>query len=328
MPKKKVYISSTFKDLKDYRSLIKGIFDNQLAEQFELCKIMERMWDDGSQTPFVDECIREVKLTDIYIIILGNKVGSFPPKETRTYTEIELDTALAENKKIFFFRYENFDPSEIDNKEKHSGLLAKFEGKPSHSFSNETKLKADILECLLPQIFTQTNTKPATLLSPNSAADPTVFIGREEELKEIRKRLDKGGSLMLINAEGGIGKTTLAARYWNESLNHYKHNAWLFCENGIVNALKELAPKLNVDLAGMDEVQQVDALKLAISAIHDDFLLVLDNANDDKEINVFRQEFEGFHWHVLITSRCQGVLEKEQELPINHLPPPLAKGAV
>ena len=54
-------------------------------------------------------------------------------------------------------------------------------------------------------------------------------------------------------------------------------------------------------------------------------MLVLDNANDDEDIRVFRQNFEGFHWHVLITSRCQGVLDKEQELPITHLPPPLAK---
>lgn len=167
--------------------------------------------------------------------------------------------------------------------------------------------------------------EPATLLSPNGAADPHVFVGRDEELKEIRKRLDKSGKLMLINAEGGIGKTTLAAKYWNESLHEYKHNAWLFCEQGIVNAIKELAPKLNIDLAGMDEDQQLKALKKALSDVHDDFLLVLDNANDDEEIRVFRQEFEGFHWHVLITSRCQGVLDKEQELPISHLPPPLAK---
>lgn len=165
----------------------------------------------------------------------------------------------------------------------------------------------------------------AKLLSPNGAANPNVFIGREEELNEIRKRLDNCGKLMLINAEGGIGKTTLAAKYWNESLHDYKHNAWLFCDNGIVNALKELAPKLNLDLAGMDEAQQLNALKHALSGVHDDFLLVLDNANDDEDIRVFRQTFEGFHWHVLITSRCQGVLDKEQELPITHLPPPLAK---
>ncbi len=173
----------------------------------------------------------------------------------------------------------------------------------------------------LPSAFTT----PATLLSPKGVNDPNVFIGREDELESIRKRLVKGGKLMLINAEGGIGKTTLAARYWNESLYEYKYNAWLFCEKGILNALKELAPELNVDLTGLDEAQQLAALQHALKKVHDDFLLVLDNANDADDIRLFRREFAGFHWHVLITSRCQGVLEKEQELPITHLPPPLAK---
>jgi tetratricopeptide (TPR) repeat protein len=170
------------------------------------------------------------------------------------------------------------------------------------------------------------NTKPATLLSTKAADEPQGFLGREEELKTIREKLrNQGGKLMLINAEGGIGKTTLAAKYWNDSLHEYKYNAWLFCDGGIINALKELAPKLKLDLAGMDEQQQLNALRLALSEKQDDFLLVLDNANNEDDIKVFRQEFEGFHWHVLITSRCQGVLNKEQELPITHLPPPLAK---
>ncbi|MBB3841037.1 hypothetical protein FHS57_005058, partial [Runella defluvii] len=326
MKKQKVYISSTFRDLKEYRTLVKSLFENQLAASFELCNIMERMWDDGSQTPFVEECVREVQAADIYLLILGNKVGSFPPNETRTYTEIELDTALADKgKKIFCFPFSTFEPTQLDNPAKHAELLAKFAGKPTHPFANPTELRADLLECLLPHIPIHRFSLPAKLLSPNGADKPTVFIGREDELREIRQRLDDCGKLMLINAEGGIGKTTLAAKYWSENLYAYKHNAWLFCENGIVNALKDLAPKLNLDLAGMDEAQQVAALKHALSGVHDDFLLVLDNANDDDDIRVFRQTFEGFHWHVLITSRCQGVLENEQELPITHLPPLLAK---
>ncbi len=63
---------------------------------------MERMFDDGTYTPFVDDCVEAVLSSDIYIIILCNKVGSFPPNEQRTYTEIELDTAIAQDKRIFF----------------------------------------------------------------------------------------------------------------------------------------------------------------------------------------------------------------------------------
>ena len=58
--------------------------------------------------------------------------------------------------------------------------------------------------------------------------------------------------------------------------------------------------------------------------MHDDLLLVLDNANNPGDLKVFKETFRGFHWHVLVTSRCSGVFEG-QEYPVEHLPPPLAK---
>ncbi|REG94349.1 DUF4062 domain-containing protein [Algoriphagus antarcticus] len=120
MAKWKVYISSTFRDLKDLRSELINLFQNQLKYSFELSAIMERMFDDASYTPFLDDCVQAVLSSDIYIIILGNKVGSFPPNEDRTYTEIELDTALANDKRIFCLHLENFDEAEIDKKAKFS----------------------------------------------------------------------------------------------------------------------------------------------------------------------------------------------------------------
>ena len=83
-----------------------------------------------------------------------------------------------------------------------------------------------------------THGEPAKLLYTDGHGVPATFIGRKDELEAIREKLDAGGTLLLINAEGGIGKTTLAAKYWEESLYKYKHNAWLFCENGIVESLK------------------------------------------------------------------------------------------
>ncbi|WP_337043768.1 tetratricopeptide repeat protein [Emticicia sp. 17c] len=165
----------------------------------------------------------------------------------------------------------------------------------------------------------------AKLLSLNGAIEPSLFIGRKNEREQIRTSLTSSGSLVLINAEGGIGKTTLAARYWHDTLHHYQYNAWLFCENGILEALKSLAEELNVNLSGMDETQQLQALKRAFKQVHDNCLLVLDNANNEPDLHWFRREFAGFHWHVLITSRCNGVFPSTQELPIRHLPPALAK---
>ncbi|MCU0471554.1 MAG: NB-ARC domain-containing protein [Arcicella sp.] len=270
-----------------------------------------------------DQYNASIATCEVFLMLFWTKVGR--------YTKEEYDLAhqsLSKYQKPLLLLLEKIDGADKETSvDEFKKEVPHGNGLFSATFKNEDGLKSGIKE-ELQKLFKDGFLKkgaPAKLLSPNGAANPNVFIGREDELKEIRKRLDNCGKLMLINAEGGIGKTTLAAKYWNESLHDYKHNAWLFCDNGIVNALKELAPKLNLDLAGMDETQQIAALKHALSNVHDDFLLVLDNANDDEDIRVFRQTFEGFHWHVLITSRCQGVLDKEQELPITHLPPPLAK---
>jgi tetratricopeptide (TPR) repeat protein len=299
---------------------------------------LELDWWEDMDDSFNTNCKQDdyneaIKECHFFIMLFWTKVGK--------YTKIEFDLARKlqrEGKEIYLYCYERttikesiFDNDKASKKAFLDEIYQKDKEQfqtPYTEFVKVTEIFRKNFQRLLDDISNKiivVNNQPAKLLSPNGAANPNVFIGREEELKEIRKRLDNCGKLMLINAEGGIGKTTLAAKYWNESLYDYKHNAWLFCDNGIVNALKELAPKLNVDLAGMDETQQITALKHALSGVHDDFLLVLDNANDDEDIRVFRQTFEGFHWHVLITSRCQGVLEKEQELPITHLPPPLAK---
>ncbi len=270
-----------------------------------------------------DQYNESISFCDVFLMLFWSKVGR--------YTNEEFDLAqksLGGNKKPLLLLLEKIDStSKEDSVTEFKKNVAHGNGLFSAVFKNDDSLKSVIKE-ELQKLFKDGFLKkgePAILLSPNGPAEPTVFLGREKELKEIRKRLEKGGKLMLINAEGGIGKTTLAAKYWHESLHEYKHNAWLFCDGGIVNSLKELAPELNVDLSGLDEAQQIKALKLGLKQVHDNFLLVLDNANNEFDIKAFRQEFEGFHWHVLFTSRCQGVIEKELELHIEYLPPPLAK---
>lgn len=148
MSKWTVYISSTFKDLRNYRADLITLFQNQLKDSFELSHIMERMFDDGSYTPFVEDCVKAVIASDIYIIILGNKTGSFPPNEERTYTEIELDTALNNEKRVFCLRLEQFNENEIDNKEKHDAILDKFLGRPIHRFNDSLSLRNALYEFL------------------------------------------------------------------------------------------------------------------------------------------------------------------------------------
>jgi len=164
----------------------------------------------------------------------------------------------------------------------------------------------------------------AKLLSLKGPLPPTFFIGREEELESISEKFRKKGQLILLSAEGGMGKTTLASKYWYENQYSYAHCAYLFCEGGILNAV--MGDGLGIDLIGLSDEERLRQVHLLFNNLGEDFLLFLDNANDAEEIKSFLQEFKGIQANVLITSRCRDVLDaKENEMLLEHLPPEEAK---
>ncbi len=168
-------------------------------------------------------------------------------------------------------------------------------------------------------------------LTTASASVPPTFLGREQELENIRALLTQRSTIALVNSEGGMGKTTLAARYWEKYQHEYKHLAWLFCEKGILAAMRDHLPQ-SLDLVEAmnqcadDPDKQVGIIKTALANLEKDCLLVFDNANEPEHIHGFLQYMQGLGWHVLITSRCSKVLpDAGSEYPITHLPPHLAR---
>ena len=291
------------------------------------------IWEDSgealSQTRSQDEYNRLLLDCDLFVMLYWTKVGK--------YTNEEFDLARAQflsaGQPLKIYTYcktiappASPSPADTDSLRVFGGKLHGISHFPIHYDSPEglqlhfgTRLKDLFADGTLPY------GDMAKCLSAGQPAVPEGFIGREDELTLIRRKMEAGGTLMLINSEGGMGKTSIAAKYWADHLYQYTHNAWLFCENGIVEELKKLAPALGLDLAQLPESQHVAALRMAMQNLPPDCLLVLDNANTPEDIRAFRQGFSGLHWHVLITSRCQQVLEKQQELAITHLPPHLAK---
>lgn len=148
MLKNKVYISSTFRDLKPFRELIEKGIENEFSEVFELSKIMEHMYDTGKSVPFVDDCLEEVKESDVYLLILGDRVGSNPPNSDKTYTELEYETAIQNGKRVFRFVNKNFNPAECDNIEKYKTFKSKLEGLPSHEYSDLQTFENKFLKCM------------------------------------------------------------------------------------------------------------------------------------------------------------------------------------
>jgi len=95
MAKYKVYISSTYSDLKNYRQEVINFFDKKtLKENFDLLSMEGYTADDKEPAM---ECINDVKDCNIYILIIANRYGFIPPQNNPaeiSITEIEYNTAL------------------------------------------------------------------------------------------------------------------------------------------------------------------------------------------------------------------------------------------
>ena len=133
-----------------------------------------------------------------------------------------------------------------------------------------------------------------------------VFIGRDDELENVYQKLFEGDNLLLlVNGEGGIGKTALAAHYYNKYADRYCHLAWIFAEKSLLDALLTLALPLGVSFPDQSsEDERLYLLLQAMRQLKKPCLLVIDNAND---LNELENHFNFLHscpnFHFLITTR-------------------------
>ncbi|TMU57458.1 DUF4062 domain-containing protein [Flagellimonas algicola] len=115
--RKKVYISSTYKDLVSYRKSIIDMFQNKaLQDEYSLIAMEGYLPEVGKKA--IQVCIDDVESADVYVLILAKRYGSMVKETGLSYTEMEYDAAKkkAENNpnyKIFVF-YSNEDSEEND----------------------------------------------------------------------------------------------------------------------------------------------------------------------------------------------------------------------
>ncbi|ASF47873.1 NB-ARC domain-containing protein [Methylovulum psychrotolerans] len=155
---------------------------------------------------------------------------------------------------------------------------------------------------------------------------PDVFQGREEDLLAIRAKLEANSQpLLLVNGQGGIGKTSLAAKYWQTYQSHYAHIAWLYAPSRLDDALLMLASPLQVSFPDtMPTAQRLEVLQAAVANLTAPCLLIIDNANNAEEL--------AQHWgflhactncHILLTSRLHS-FNGADRYPIEALPEDVA----
>ncbi|MES0491512.1 MAG: tetratricopeptide repeat protein [Leptospirales bacterium] len=157
---------------------------------------------------------------------------------------------------------------------------------------------------------------PAPILSD-------CFIGREDDLKEVYQKLfhgQKENLLLLVNGDGGFGKTTFASHYYDRYSEKYIHRAWVFAESGVVDAMLTLAPNLGVTFEPtMPGEERLEKLIAEMSKLEKPGLLVLDNANNVEDLEKHYGALRRCpNFHLLLTTRVTK-LEQAQCHPIKPL---------
>ncbi len=108
MAKYKVYISSTYRDLKEHRKQVIDFFGKKtIKENFDLISMEGYVADDTAPAL---ECINDVKDCNVYILILANRYGFIPPKNNPaeiSVTEMEYNAALEDPQKIILAFFAN-----------------------------------------------------------------------------------------------------------------------------------------------------------------------------------------------------------------------------
>ena len=95
----RVYISSTFRDLKDHREKVIDFFQ-KFPDKFDLIAMENYVAENI--TP-VDRCVQDVKSCDIYILLLANRYGFIPEGAEISVTEMEYKAARETSKQILAF---------------------------------------------------------------------------------------------------------------------------------------------------------------------------------------------------------------------------------
>lgn len=100
MAKPRVFISSTFYDLRQVRSDIDTFIENL---GYEPVKNEDGDIPYGKEEALEEYCYKEIKAVDILVSIVGGRFGTESNRSNSSISQIELKTALKENKQVYIF---------------------------------------------------------------------------------------------------------------------------------------------------------------------------------------------------------------------------------
>lgn len=188
--KKTVFISSTFLDLKEERKKVW-----ECLEKFDVTvKGMEQFGAQKS-TP-LETCLAEVEQSDIFVGIIGMRYGSEELNSGKSYSQLEYEKALEQDKEILIYLIDEENSAitpnliQYDKIQKLNNFKAILKDKHTiDNFSNSqdlvTKLQRKFNELLTPKVtkLTEDEYDNTNQIMNLFFLVPAAYSGREIKLK-------------------------------------------------------------------------------------------------------------------------------------------------
>jgi hypothetical protein len=147
------------------------------------------MYDDGSSRPLLSECLEEIGKCDIFILILGNRIGSDPTYNSKkTFIESEYDKAMECNKTVFRFILKPFNESLCDDIDKFQKFAHILQPLPMRVFSDLEEFKGEFLSALI--TLMPVNDQKLTAKGIKILEEKVSTIDREEQVSEFQLKFD------------------------------------------------------------------------------------------------------------------------------------------
>lgn len=205
----KVFVSSTYVDLKDHRKAVDEII-NRLCQQF-------RGMEYFGSRPYEPKkaCFEEIDQCQAFIGIYAHRYGWIPPSDSRSITEQEFDYAREKGLDCFCYVVDPTFPwlPEFIEHEAADELQA-FKQKVGQlvrsQFTTPDNLAKQVAADISRWVSQQLQIYPSrTALVPNNLPSRVEFVGREEERAKLKEILSSGLSLTVVEGPPGSGKTSL-----------------------------------------------------------------------------------------------------------------------
>jgi tetratricopeptide (TPR) repeat protein len=115
-----------------------------------------------------------------------------------------------------------------------------------------------------------------------------LFVGRERELERLAQALDSGGTVVVqaVHGLGGVGKSSLVARYVELYARHYTQVVWITATDAVSLAagLADFAVALEPHLAGVMASAGLQERAVGWLCEHEGWLVVLDNVTEPGDV--------------------------------------------